>query len=158
VARAPIARGAERPVNEGRYGMTIRNRLWLSWCAFALWRRMFFIADSFQPPREQGEARTCGYHPQAAAREPLARTASTARVHPGNRWLTHRLKFCRPRSRSWDRGYNQRLLVEGTFATEIQAELTPQIHLNCLKSKGADGPTKTISPFPGAGQAPLRVT
>src|SRR5580704_4290708 len=116
--------------------MTIRNTLLVTALvgAFALLGAGLYLAETPSQVSAQTQAKPAmgGSHPQAAAAlTPLARKASTAAtVHPGQSLagltrieiLPSSISILGPR-------YNQRLLVEGTFADGHQEELTPQVTL-----------------------------
>jgi hypothetical protein len=115
--------------------MTMRNMLLFTAlvAAFALLGAGLFLAETPSQVSAQTQAKPAigGSHSRsAAASTPPARKASTAAaVHPGQSLasltrieiLPSSISILGPR-------YNQRLLVEGTFADGHQEELTPLPH------------------------------
>ena len=130
--------------------------------ALTLLGAALFLAETPSQVSAQSQAQTAigGSHPQAAASKPPARKASTAAaVHPGQSLasltrieiLPSSISILGPR-------YNQRLLVEGTFADGHQEELTPQVTLTVSNPKVAIVDKDHFTLPQGDGQATITGT
>jgi hypothetical protein len=145
--------------------MTTRNTLLVTALAgtLTLLGASLFLAEMPFQASAQSQAKPAigGYHPPAvAASTPLARKASTAvAVHPGRSLagltrieiLPSSISILGPR-------YNQRLLVEGTFADGHQEELTPQVTLTVSNPRVAIVDKDHFTLPEGDGQATITGT
>ncbi len=121
--------------------------------ALTLLGAILFLAEtpSQASAQSQPKAATAAPHPQAAAAsKPVLRKASTAAAHPGQSLASLTKIEILPSSISIQGPhYNQRLLVEGTFADGHQEELTPQVTLTVSNPTGRDRRQRPFHPSPG---------